>query len=43
MSHPQYSYLNRTFRPQNLTTSVLHHTFGIIIGYRFYAPARLLL
>lgn len=36
-----YNYINQNFKAQYYQAALFHHTFGIIAGYRFYAPARL--
>lgn len=36
-----YSYMNQSFSNNKISTSINYNTFGLIIGYRFYPPARL--
>lgn len=36
-----YSYMNQSFSNKKISTSINYNTFGLIIGYRFYPPARL--
>lgn len=36
-----YSYMNQSFSNKQISTSINYNTFGIIVGYRFYSPARL--
>jgi hypothetical protein len=38
-----YSFINQSLSNQNLNISINYNNFGVIIGYRFYAPTRLLL
>jgi hypothetical protein len=38
-----YSFVNQRFTNQNLVNSLTFQTFGVMLGYRFYAPARLAL
>jgi hypothetical protein len=38
-----YSYMNQAFSNKNISMSINYNTFGVIIGYRFYPPARLAL
>jgi|JI8StandDraft_2_1071088.scaffolds.fasta_scaffold49970_2 hypothetical protein len=37
-----YSFVNQSFNNSKMTNSVYYHTFSLILGYRFYAPVRLL-
>lgn len=36
-----YSYLNQSFNNQWIKTTINYNTFGALVGYRFYSPARL--
>ncbi len=38
-----YNYINQTFKSEKITNAVYYHTFSFILGYRIFAPVRLLL
>ncbi|MCU0437352.1 MAG: DUF4421 domain-containing protein [Raineya sp.] len=38
-----YSFVNQSFNNNKMDNSIYYHTFSLILGYRFYAPVRLML